>query len=108
MSDLCEILAREIDLNASKSLKVKNLAERVTGKSYNYIRKQFVKKYSMTISCYHNNALLKKAINHLEDESFPVIAISYDLGFFDDSHFIKWLKKATGKIPADYRVQGQD
>lgn len=59
----------------------------------------------MSLSTYRNQLLVAEACRRLGIHSVLVKQVAEELGFVDSSHFCRWLRKHTGRSPADFRNQ---
>ena len=76
---------------------------REAGLSESYFRKLFREKVGMSAKRFFKIRRINKAIALIRDHpTKQLTTIAYELGFFDQSHFIREFKSITGKIPKEY------
>lgn len=71
--------------------------------SPSYFSRLFKSETGQTFSEYLQNARIERAKGFLKREQFSLTEIAERVGFFDQSHFIKAFKQATGVTPGLYR-----
>lgn len=67
------------------------------------ISKNFPRYTGGTLSDYIRKVKLEKALPLLKEEHTSLTNVAYECGFFDQSHFIKSFKEATGFLPKYYK-----
>lgn len=67
------------------------------------IARQFRRWMGISVGDYVRNTRLKKAKEKLQSIRDSIAQISFDLGFFDQSHFSRFFKNETGFSPAYFR-----
>ena len=75
-----------------ENLSIQALSQIHKMSQYHFIR-QFCKNIGMTPHRFQVQNRLRKAKNLLENSSFSLTTIGFDVGFFDQSHFIRSFKK---------------
>ncbi len=65
-----------------------------------YLIRQFRRKYGLTPFQYLRNLRIEKAKHLLETRSISEVAV--EVGFFDQSHFLKHFRKVEGEMPSRY------
>lgn len=68
------------------------------------ISKQFARYFSCGLGEYRRRLKLDKALLLLDTSDHSLTEIAYICGFFDQSHFIRTLKSATGLLPKRLRA----
>ncbi|WP_221794307.1 AraC family transcriptional regulator [Oceanobacter mangrovi] len=92
------------------NIQIQQLAEQ-TGRSRRTLHRQFIDDLGMSPKAFSRIVRCQSAvydINHQQDVVFS--ALASDLGFSDQSHFLREFKKCVNATPADYQgqVQQQD
>ena len=54
-----------------------------------------------------NNKLILEAQRMLKSKPMLIKEIAYELGFDDDSYFVKFFKRQTGLLPSEFKVKEQ-
>jgi AraC-like DNA-binding protein len=86
--------------NLNSDLSIKELAQEAHLSKFHFQRK-FKKKYGLTIGQLKQQEKTIKAKTLLENGSLSTNA-AYELGFFDQSHFIKYFKKMWATTPKNF------
>lgn len=76
---------------------------RVVHLSPSYFSRLFKTETGQTFSEYLQTVRIERAKSYLKREDFSLTEIAEKTGFFDQSHFIKTFKQATGVTPGLYR-----
>jgi AraC family transcriptional regulator len=69
-----------------------------------YFSRAFRKFYGCTVGDYVRRLRVESAARKLADSHDSLVIIAIDCGFFDQSHFTKTFKTATGMTPDQYRT----
>ncbi len=88
--------------HASDRIFLDDLA-RVAGLHSVTICKYFSKYFGCTAGEYARKLKIVKALRLLKTPGHPMAQIACECGFFDQSHFIREFRKATGFLPGSYR-----
>ena len=92
---------REI-IHENYSIDVKELAK-ISGVSYSYFRKIFKNEIGVSPKEYIRVIRINKAINQIkQNHKKPLTNLAYELGYYDQSHFIKDFKSFTDRTPKEY------
>ncbi|NJP41705.1 response regulator [Oscillospiraceae bacterium HV4-5-C5C] len=91
-----------IDNNLGSKLCLKTLAEQA-GMSPNYLCSLFKKEMSINIFDYINSIRIEKAKCLLTDNDQKAYVIAGEVGFSDESYFIRVFKRVAGMTPNEYR-----
>jgi AraC-like DNA-binding protein len=86
--------------NLNSDLSIKELAQEAHLSKFHFQRK-FKKKYGLTIGQLKQQEKTIKAKTLLENGTLSTNA-AYELGFFDQSHFIKYFKKMWATTPKNF------
>ncbi|HMF57435.1 MAG TPA: AraC family transcriptional regulator [Pyrinomonadaceae bacterium] len=70
-----------------------------------YLARAFRAYYSCTPGMYLRRLRIEWASRQLTDSERPLSEIAQDAGFYDQSHFTRAFKQATGLTPAQFRRQ---
>lgn len=66
------------------------------------IERLFNSQVGMTPKEYSRNLRIKAARSYIKSNKFSFTEIAYDLGYYDQAHFINQFKKVTGITPREY------
>ncbi len=69
-----------------------------------YFSRAFRKFHGCTVGEYVRRLRVESASRQLTDSDEPLVIIAINRGFFDQSHFTKTFKNATGMTPEQYRA----
>jgi AraC family transcriptional regulator len=68
-----------------------------------HLNKVFKRHFGVTVGTYLRHLQVERARLLLANPEIPLARIAADAGFFDQSHFTRVFKSATGTTPADFR-----
>jgi hypothetical protein len=73
-----------------------------------YLSREFSKYFEdLNFGDYVRKLRIEKAINLIQNSTYPLTEIAYMTGFSDQSHFTRIFKQSTGKNPSSYRKNSQ-
>jgi AraC-like DNA-binding protein len=73
-----------------------------------YLSREFSKYFEdLNFGDYVRKLRIEKAINLIQNTTYPLTEIAYMTGFSDQSHFTRIFKQSTGKNPSSYRKIAQ-
>ncbi|PVX46668.1 hypothetical protein C8C85_2537 [Flavobacterium sp. 103] len=101
VKDLKAIIQDQIDTQFTFDLKkISNDLEL----NPSYLSREFSKYFEdLNFGDYVRKLRIEKAINLIQNSSYPLTEIAYMTGFSDQSHFTRIFKQSTGKNPSSYR-----
>ena len=70
-----------------------------------YLAREFRRRYGVSIGEYVRRLRIKSACRMLATSDLPISQIAVEVGFSDQSHMGKHLKRLTGFTPAKYRAR---
>jgi AraC family transcriptional regulator len=73
-----------------------------------HLAREFRRHFHMTVGDFVRRRRVEFACRLLLRSQRPLIEIAHETGFFDQSHFTRVLKNATGMTPASYRATFQN
>ncbi|MEG0693284.1 MAG: response regulator [Oscillospiraceae bacterium] len=100
--DIMRIALNYIDLNVSKPITMRNVADSV-GLSYNYFSKLFKQYTNSHFADYIHMRRIEEAKKYLSDPSFKIQEIAKKLGYENPSEFSRAFKKYAGCYPTELR-----
>ena len=105
VKDLKAIIQDQIDTQFTFDLKkISNDLEL----NPSYLSREFSKYFEdLNFGDYVRKLRIEKAINLIQNSSYPLTEIAYMTGFSDQSHFTRIFKQSTGKNPSSYRKIAQ-
>lgn len=95
-------LCKHIDENISSDLSLINLAV-LSGYNPQYLSSLFKQKYGVTLSQYISDKRMNIARDMLSDAEIPIQEVATHLGFASHSYFSRFIRKATGLTPQQFR-----
>jgi AraC-like DNA-binding protein len=98
LTPACEFVLK----NFSQPIAIDDLAQRVH-LSASQLQREFRRLFGMNPGDYILRVRLLMARRQLEDTSNPVGQVALDCGFYDQSHFTRAFRTATGLSPLNYR-----
>jgi len=99
------MLATSLIINAKGILSIKSIREQlfITERTF---ERHFTKEIGVTPKQFSKIIQFSSSLNQITaDDYYKLTDIGYDIGFSDQSHFIRTFKKFTGKTPKEYRNQ---
>lgn len=101
VKDLKAIIQDQIDAQFTFDLKkISNDLEM----NPSYLSREFSKYFGdLNFGDYVRKLRIEKAINLIQNSTYPLTEIAYMTGFSDQSHFTRIFKQSTGKNPSSYR-----
>jgi AraC family transcriptional regulator len=67
------------------------------------VSKHFPRYFNCTLGEYMRKIKIEKAIAQISKDEFSLTQVAHNCGFFDQSHFIRAFKQATGFLPGAYK-----
>ena len=102
VSDKIKLVLKFIHENYNKELSIEEIASKCNFSEYHFMR--FFKKYiGMTCIEYINNYRLETASSLLNNTDKPILDISLEVGFNNESYFNKLFKKKYSITPKEFR-----
>lgn len=97
-----ERVRRKLDTTFRDKIFLDDLAK-LAGLSKNYLCRAFLNYTGKTIFNYLLERRIQAAMNQLRQSDEKIVAIAYDCGFRDLSHFNRIFKRIAGSCPSAYR-----
>ena len=98
---------RYIDENYTKEISMQQMAE-MASLSSTHFNARFREILRMSPSQYVLSRRIQHARRLLTETSLPLVEVGSAVGFYDQSHFTKRFRKATGLTPREYRKRFRD
>jgi len=98
-------LATNLIINSKGMLSIKSIREQlfITERTF---ERHFTREIGITPKQFSKIIQFSTSRNQItDDDYYNLTEISYDIGFSDQSHFIRTFKKYTGKTPSEYQKQ---
>jgi AraC family transcriptional regulator len=86
----------------SSPVRLSSIAE-LAGVHPTHLAREFHRRFHTTIGDFVRRRRVEKACESLRSASTPLGEVAIEAGFFDQSHFTRVFKKATGMTPGAYR-----
>lgn len=103
-------LLKTKDFINEEFINLPNLASiaRISNVHPTHLAREFQRHFQITIGDFVRQKRIESAANKLIKSKFPISEIAIESGFYDQSHFNRIFKKATGMTPLIYRKTFQN
>ena len=81
---------------------------KIAGVHPTHLAQEFRRHFNLTIGEFARNRRVEFSCHRLKHSKIPISEIAVEAGFFDQSHFTRIFKKATGMTPAVYQRNFQN
>ena len=96
-----------IDINATRNLSVKDIADNI-GYNYNYFRELFFEKQGVSLKDYLTEKKISCAEKLLKSTDYSLAKIAALSGFSSASHLCTVFKKCKGITPQEFKLTASD